>query len=76
MDAVLACLDFDKRSNALIGTKSRIEGLELVANDADWTSGEGPEVSGSALSLLMAATGRTAAAGDLSGPGAERLARH
>lgn len=75
MDAVLACLDFYKRSNTLIGTRSRIEGLELVASDADWTSGEGLEVSGPALSLLMAATGRFAAADDLSGPGAERLAR-
>lgn len=75
IDAVVACLDFYKRSNALIGTKSRIHGLTLKASDTSWTSGEGPEAVGPALSLLMAATGRRAAAGDLRGPGAERLAQ-
>lgn len=75
VDAVVACLDFYKRSNTLIGTKSRIHGLTLTASDTSWTSGEGPEAVGPALSLLMAATGRSAAARDLSGPGAERLQR-
>jgi uncharacterized protein (TIGR03083 family) len=75
VDAVVECLDFYKRSNMLIGTKSRIHGLRLTASDTSWTAGQGPEAVGPALSLLMAATGRTSAAGELSGPGADRLAQ-
>jgi hypothetical protein len=33
----------------------------LRATDTDWTVGEGPEVSGTALDLLLLLTGRTAA---------------
>ena len=34
-----AVADFYKRSNALIGTKRRIEGVSLRATDADWRHG-------------------------------------
>jgi len=46
----------------------------LRATDTDWTVGAGPEVSGTALSLLLLLTGRTAAALDaLHGPGVTSL---
>ena len=48
-------------------------GLALVATDTEWTSGDGPEVTGPAEALLMAANGRTAALADLSGPGLATL---
>lgn len=45
-------------SNLQIGTKKRIDGLTLKANDTEWSHGSGPEVTGPMLALLMAMTGR------------------
>ena len=61
--------DFYKNSNLLIGAKSRIAGVRLVATDTDWTHGTGPEVRGPILSLVQAMTGRAVALADLTGPG-------
>jgi len=72
-DAVVRTLDFFKKSNLLIGAKSRVAGLTLKATDADWSYGSGPEVSGPAHSLLMAMTGRKAVLEDLSGDGLDTL---
>ena len=69
VDAVRQVLDFYQGSNALIGTKRRIDGVTLTATDADWTHGSGPEARGPLLSLLLAGTGRKAALDDLSGDG-------
>jgi Mycothiol maleylpyruvate isomerase N-terminal domain len=52
---------------------ARIAGVELRASDAQWSTGTGPEVSGPALSLVLAMTGRAAALDDLSGDGLETL---
>jgi len=68
-DAVRQVLDFYKGSNALIGTKRRIDGVTLRATDTDWTHGSGPEASGPMLSLLLTGTGRKAALDDLTGEG-------
>jgi uncharacterized protein (TIGR03083 family) len=73
IEAVTRMLDFFKGSNLLIGSKNRIDGLALRATDAAWSAGTGAEVSGPALSLLLAMTGRAAALADLSGPGVETL---
>ena len=52
----------------------RLAGLTLRATDADWTVGDGPEVEGSALALLLLLTGRTATAEPLlTGPGLARV---
>ena len=54
--------------------RRRLAGLRLTATDTDWSVGAGPEVRGSALSLLLLLTGRTAAArSDLAGFGVEGL---
>jgi uncharacterized protein (TIGR03083 family) len=50
-----------------------IRGLSMVATDIDWRTGEGPEVSGPILSLLLTITGRRAALDDLSGEGLTTL---
>ena len=71
--AVTRSADFFRRSNLLIGSKRRIAGLRLRADDLEWAAGSGPEVTGPALSLLMAMTGRAAALGDLSGEGVATL---
>lgn len=72
-DSVVQVANFFKGSNLLIGSKKRIAGLALRANDADWTTGSGPEVSGPILSLVLAMTGRTAAIDDLNGDGVAQL---
>lgn len=72
-DAVVRVLDFYKGSNLVIGAKRRVGGLTLLATDADWSHGEGPEVVGPALSLLMAMTGRRQALAELTGDGVSVL---
>ena len=54
------------------GGKQRAAGLTLRATDADFVTGDGPEVSGPLVSLLMVASGRAQALEDLTGPGLER----
>jgi uncharacterized protein (TIGR03083 family) len=72
-DAVVRVADFYKGSNLIIGAKKRIEGLQLKATDTDWSHGDGPEVSGAIVSLVMAMTGRKAVLADLSGDGVAAL---
>jgi len=72
-EAVVRLLDFYKGSNLIVGAKKRISGVALRATDADWSTGNGPEVSGPAMSLLLAMTGRSASLDDLSGDGLETL---
>jgi uncharacterized protein (TIGR03083 family) len=71
--AVTRAADFFASSNLLIGGKNRAAGVRLTATDADWSRGSGPEVSGPALSLVLAVTGRTVALDDLTGPGLDLL---
>jgi uncharacterized protein (TIGR03083 family) len=75
VDHVVEVADFYKRSNLLIGSKRRIAGVTLRATDTDWTYGSGPVLSGPAIALVMAMTGRSAALDDLSGDGVEVLRR-
>ncbi len=72
-DAVVQVANFYKDSNLIIGAKSRIAGLKLRATDTDWSTGEGPEVSGPILSVVVAMTGRKAAIDDLTGEGVATL---
>jgi uncharacterized protein (TIGR03083 family) len=73
MEGLRHVADYYKGSNALIGTKSRIAGLSLRATDTDWSHGEGDEVAGPMLPLLMAMTGRKAGCSELEGPGVAAL---
>lgn len=49
----------------------RLSGLRFVATDADWSLGAGPEVAGTASTLLSALNGRDPSAAALTGAGAE-----
>lgn len=71
--AVTRVADFCLRSNLLLGGKKRSSGLALRATDTEWSGGSGPVVSGPALSLVLAITGRSAALTDLSGDGLATL---
>jgi uncharacterized protein (TIGR03083 family) len=72
-EAMVAVANFYKGSNLLIGSKKRISGLTLLATDAEWSHGTGPEVAGPILSLVMAMTGRAAVLDDLTGDGVATL---
>lgn len=71
--ALVAVADNYKTTNLLIGSKRRITGLRLRANDCDWVHGEGPDVSGPLSSLILAMAGRKGAHGDLVGEGVDIL---
>ena len=72
-EALVAVADSYKRSNLLIGSKRRIEGLTLTSTDVNWTTGGGPEIRGPLASLTLAMTGRAQAVVDLSGEGLPTL---
>ena len=71
--ALVAVADNYSGTNLLIGSKRRIAGLRLTASDADWSHGDGPEVTGPLTSLILAMSGRAGALGDLDGPGVDLL---
>ena len=69
-EAVAAALAYQaKTPESMGGAKSLVGRVTLVADDADLRLGQGPQVRGSALALLMLATGRRHALGELNGPG-------
>jgi uncharacterized protein (TIGR03083 family) len=71
---IIPAADFFKNSNLLIGSKKRITGFTLRATDMDWSTGNGPEVSGPGAALVSAMTGRKAALDDLKGDGVQQFA--
>lgn len=66
-------LNYMKDVQPVLGCKKRIAGLKLRANDADWSTGDGPLVEGDAKHLLSAMTGRRRAFDALSGEGVETM---
>ena len=58
---------------AFIGKSTSLCPSGIVTDDADLRLGDGPELRGTALALLMVLTGRTHALEDLHGPGATLL---
>ena len=74
-EAVVRALRLQARTPASFGgARETVTRARLVAVDADLSIGEGPEVRGPALSLLLAVTGRRVALDDLDGPGTGVLA--
>jgi uncharacterized protein (TIGR03083 family) len=71
--AVTSCLAMYQDASFPVGAKARIRGLRLRANDVEWTHGDGPEVSGPGLSLLLAMTGRAHGLDALTGDGLTTL---
>jgi uncharacterized protein (TIGR03083 family) len=54
--------------------RGRLRGLRLCATDLDWAWGDGPQVRGRGIDLLMAACGRAAVLSRLDGAGRPVLA--
>lgn len=77
---VVRAIALQARTSAAVGGgRDLVAGVTLTATDTDFRSGDGPAVEGRAISLLLAATGRSAALDELTGPGvsvlAERIGR-
>jgi len=62
-----------KKTGTPLHAKKRVIGLKLQATDVDWSTGEGPEVTGPCMALILAMVGRTGALADCDGPGVETL---
>jgi uncharacterized protein (TIGR03083 family) len=74
-EAVVRSLRLQARTPASFGgAKELVARIRLTATDADVAIGDGAEVNGSALSLLLAVSGRRVALDDLDGPGVAALA--
>jgi uncharacterized protein (TIGR03083 family) len=74
-EAVLRSLRLQARTpGAFGGARELVSGVRLTATDADVSIGDGPDVTGPALSLLLAVSGRRVALADLDGPGVPALA--
>lgn len=75
-DAVVRAVDYQARTPLSFGgAKQRIAGVRLRATDVDLVIGDGPEVTGPGLSLLLTISGREVALVDLAGPGVDVLRR-
>lgn len=74
--AVVEALQYQVATSPSIGgSKETVAGLKLITTDADFTHGEGDEVRGTALDLLLAVTGRPVKSGRLTGPGTPQLSK-
>lgn len=73
-ERLTAALDALPTIGGFLKSKQRMKGLSWRATDVDWTFGEGPEVSGPAEALILAASGRPAALPEISGDGQAELA--
>ncbi|MBN9110353.1 MAG: maleylpyruvate isomerase family mycothiol-dependent enzyme [Pseudonocardia sp.] len=60
--------------NKLMGGPKRLAGVRLMSTDSAWTRGDGAEVRGADVDLLLVASGRAAGLAGLEGPGVEVLA--
>jgi uncharacterized protein (TIGR03083 family) len=72
-ERLVAALEFAPRARAL-PAPANLRGLRVVATDADWAHGTGPEVRGLAEALLVTLAGRPQGLADLEGPGLDTLA--
>lgn len=74
-DAVVSAVRLQARTPASFGgAKELLAHVRLTALDADLSIGDGPQVSGTALALLLALSGRRVALDDLHGLGVAALA--
>jgi hypothetical protein len=73
IDAV-PVLDAYRRVGRLIFHARPYENVRLVATDVEWSCGNGPEVTGRAIDLVMLMANRQQIVGTLSGPGVADVA--
>lgn len=73
--AVLAVAQFYARKDFAVNSASLVKGLSLAADDSPFAVGEGPEVRGRLLDLVMVMAGRPEYLSNLSGAGVNELRR-
>lgn len=71
--AVLEVARFFAAKDFAVDSRTLVRGLSLKAEDAPFSVGSGPLVTGELLSLTLAMAGRADAAAELAGPGVEEL---
>jgi uncharacterized protein (TIGR03083 family) len=74
-DRLRAALDVAPGLGGFVKAKTRTAGLRLVADDLDWSHGDGPEVRGSGEAIVLVCTGRREVLDDLQGEGVDTLRR-
>ena len=69
------CINKRWPASVVVGgsVRKRINGLRLVADDYDWSWGEGPEVRAPGETIMLVLTGRPIGSHELAGPGAATL---
>lgn len=72
-DVVAACLAY-VATNTFMGGPRRLAGVRLVSADSGWSLGEGAELRGPDIDLLLVTAGRRAGLATLDGPGAAIVA--
>ncbi len=73
-EAVERALRYQVRTPVAVGGSKQVAAaVGLRSTDADLAIGDGPEVAGPTVSLLMAVSGRDVALADLEGPGVDVL---
>ncbi|GAA2694783.1 MULTISPECIES: maleylpyruvate isomerase family mycothiol-dependent enzyme [Actinosynnema] len=72
-EGLLAVARFFAAKDFAVNSRTLVRGLGLRASDADFRSGDGPEVRGPLLSLVMVMAGRRAHLADLAGAGVAEL---
>jgi len=70
---VVTLAEMFKKTGPPLHGKKRSDGLRFVATDVDWSAGEGPEVRGPCMSLILAMVGRAGALADCEGDGVDTL---
>jgi uncharacterized protein (TIGR03083 family) len=60
---------FYAQRNFAVPSRSRIRGLRLESTDGPFTTGDGPQLAGPTVALIMVMAGRQAYCEDLTGPG-------
>ncbi len=66
---VVALADQYRKTGKPLSGKARTAGLKLRATDVDWSFGDGPEVAGSGVDLILAMSGRGGALEHCTGDG-------
>ncbi|MEO6570864.1 MAG: maleylpyruvate isomerase family mycothiol-dependent enzyme [Ilumatobacteraceae bacterium] len=59
----------------VLPARANAKGLRCEATDLDWSTGDGPVVTGAGEALLLALAGRAVALDELDGPGLDELRR-
>ncbi len=72
-DVVAASLAY-VATNRFLGAPKRLAGVRLLSSDTGWTLGDGADLVGPDLDLLLVAAGRPAGLAALTGPGVDVLA--